>query len=201
MGWFLLAPMALAMGIRSWPAAMLSTGAWMIAAAVPYFASSQASRPHAKANLPMLLSGAFAIACTAVLFGPYFFLPGFAVIFGMMFVLVPPDRSRRVVVVLVSLLTIALPALLAWTGVIPQPYELGEDRIVIHAGMLHFPKLPTELFLLVSSLSVVVTACLMTARVHDELAQARERLHIQAWQLRQMLPRAARAAATDERIP
>ncbi len=201
MGWFLLAPMALAMGIRSWPAAMLSTGAWMIAAAVPYFASRQASRPHAKANLPMLLSGAFAIACTAVLFGPYFFLPGFAVIFGMMFVLVPPDRSRRLVVVLVSLLTIALPALLAWLGVIPQPYELGEDRIVIHAGMLHFPPVPTELFLLVSSLSVVVTACLMTARVHDELAQARERLHIQAWQLRQMLPRAARAAATDERIP
>jgi hypothetical protein len=197
LGWFLLAPMALAMGIRSWPAAMLSTGAWMVAAAVPYFAGRQESRPHAKANLPMLLSGAFAIACTSVLFGPYFFLPGFAVIFGMMFVLVPPDRSRRGAVVLLSLLTIALPALLMWTGVIPQAYELGEDRIVIHAGMLHFPPLPTELFLLVSSLSVVVTACLMTARVHDELAQARERLHIQAWQLRQMLPRAARAAAAD----
>jgi hypothetical protein len=49
--------------------------------------------------------------------------------------------------------------------------------------------------LLVSSLSVVLTACLMTARVHDELAQAQERLHIHAWQLRQMLPRAARAAS------
>ena len=78
---------------------------------------------------------------------------------------------------------------------IPQVYELGGDRIVIHAGMLHFPPLATELFLLVSSLSVVLTACLMTARVHDELAQAQERLHIHAWQLRQMLPRAARAAS------
>ena len=97
-----------------------------------------------------------------------------------------------------SLLTIALPALLAWTGVIPEPYELGADRIVIHAGMLHFPPLATELFLLVSSLSVVVTACLMTARVHDALAQAQQRLHIQAWQLRQMLPRAARAAAVAD---
>jgi serine/threonine-protein kinase len=200
MGWFLLAPLALLMGIRSWPAAMLSTGAWMVAAAIPYFAGRQASRPHGKANLPMLLSGAFAISSTSVLFGPYFFLPGFAVIFGMMFVLVPPDRSRRAAVVLVSVLTIALPALLSWTGVIPQPYELGEDRIVIHAGMLHFPPLPTELFLLVSSLSVVVTACLMTARVHDALAQAQQRLHIQAWQLRQMLPRAARAAAVADEL-
>ncbi len=197
LGWFLLAPMALVMGIRSWPAAVLSTGAWMVAAAIPYFVGRQASRRHGKASLPMLLSGGFAIACTSALFGPYFFLPGFAVIYGMMFVLVPPDRSRRGVVVLISLLTIVVPALLAWTGAIPQPYELGADRIVIHADMLHFPPLATELFLLGSSVSVVVTACLMTARVHDALAQAQERLHIQAWQLRQMLPRAARAAATD----
>jgi hypothetical protein len=54
--------------------------------------------------------------------------------------------------------------------------------------MLHMPPLPTELFLLASSVAVVVTACLMTARVHDALAQAQERLHVQAWQLRQMLP-------------
>jgi eukaryotic-like serine/threonine-protein kinase len=198
LGWFVLAPLALLMGIRSWPEAMLSTGAWMIAAAIPYFAGRQVSRPHGKANLPMLLSGAFAIASTSVLFGPYFFLPGFALIFGMMFVLVPPDRSRRGAVVVASLLTIALPAFLARTGVIPEPYELGGDRIVIHAGMLHFPPLATELFLLVSSLSAVVTACLMTARVHDALAQAQQRLHIQAWQLRQMLPRAARAAAVAD---
>ncbi len=197
LGWFFLAPMAFVMGIRSWPAAVLSTGAWMVAAAVPYFVGRQTSRRHAKASLPMLLTGGFAIACTAALFGPYFFLPGFAVIYGMMFVLVPPDPSRRVVVVLISLLTILVPAILAWVGAIPEPYELGADRIVIHANMLHLPPWPTELFLLISSLSVVVTACLMTARVHDALAQAQERLHIQAWQLRQMLPRAARAAATD----
>jgi eukaryotic-like serine/threonine-protein kinase len=197
MSWFLLAPMAFFMGIRSWPAAMLSTGAWMVAAAVPYFAARQKHRRNAKANLPMLLSGAFAIACTSVLFGAYFFLPGFAIIFGMMFVLVPPDRSRRGLIVLVSLLTIVLPALLARTGVIPQPYEIGSDRIVIHAGMLHFSPLPTELFLLLSSLSVVLSACMMGARFHDALAEAQERLQIQAWQLRQMLPRAARAAATD----
>jgi hypothetical protein len=197
LGWFLLTPMAFVVGIRSWPAAVLATGAWMVAASVPYFVGRQASRRHAKASYPMLLSGSFAIACASALFGPYFFLPGFAVILGMMFVLVPPDPSRRSIVVLLSLLTIAVPALLARLGVIPQPYEFGGDRIVIHAGMLHFPPLATEIFLLLSSLSVVVTASLMTARVHDALAQAQERLHIQAWQLRQMLPRAARAAATD----
>jgi serine/threonine protein kinase len=187
MSWFLLAPLGLLMGVRSWPAAMVTTGAWMVAAAVSYFAGRQA-RPHAKASLPMMITGAFAITCTTSLFGPYFFLPGFAVIYGMMFVLVPPDRSRRGLVVLFSLLTILVPAALAWLNVIPQPYELGGDRIVIHGNMLHVPPLPTQLFLLASSLAVVLTACLMTARVHDALAEAQKRLHIQAWQLRQLLP-------------
>ncbi len=196
MSWFVLAPLGLVMGIGSWPAALLSTGAWMVAAAVPYFAS-RSVRHHAKANMPMLLSGAFAIACTSALFGPYFFLPGFAIIFGMLFVLVPPDPSRRYLAMALSLLTILLPTLLAWVGVIPQPYEIGSDRIVIHAVMLHFSPVSTQIFLLVSSLAVVLTACLMSARFYDALAQAQERLYIQSWQLRQMLPRAARAAATE----
>jgi serine/threonine protein kinase len=194
--WFLLAPLYLFMGIRSRPAAALTAGAWLFAAGVS-FVSARMNRAHGKASLPILLAGGFAIACSTTLFGPYFFLPGFAVIYGMMFVLVPPDRSRRWLVVAFSVLTILVPAALAWLGVTAQPYALGADAIVIHADMLHFPPLATQLFLLLSSLSVVVTACLMSARVHDALAQAQERLHVQAWQLRQMLPQAARVAATD----
>lgn len=188
------------MGIRSWKAALVTTGAWMLAAAVSFFAA-QRPRSHGKANFPMLLAGAFAIACTTTLFGPYFFLPGFAVIYGMMFVLVPPDRSRRGVVMLLALLTILGPAALTWAGLLPAPYEIGGDRIVIHAGMLGFSPFFAQLFLLVSTLSVVVTACLMTARVHDALAQAQERLHVQAWQLRQMLPNEARGATARPDCP
>jgi hypothetical protein len=186
------------MGVRGWSAALLATGAWSVAAAVSYFVA-RSSRRHAKASLPILIAGAFAIACTTSLFGPYFFLPGFAVMYGMMFVLVPPDRGRRWVAVALAMLTILAPAVLAWTGVIPAPYEIEADRIVIRANLLHFPPLPTQLFLLVSTLSVVFTACLMTARVHDALARAQERLHVQAWQLRQMLPREALPAPAPNR--
>jgi eukaryotic-like serine/threonine-protein kinase len=197
---FLLAPIALLMGVRSRSAAILTTAAWLGAAAVSY-ASSRAPRGHGKASLPILLTGGLAISCATTFFGPFFFLPGFAVIYGMMFVLVPPDRSRRWLVVAVSMLTILAPAALGWLGVTAQPYELGADAIVIHGSMLHFPPLATQLFLLSSSLSVVLTACLMSARVHDALAQAQERLHVQAWQLRQMLPRAARIATADSSDP
>jgi serine/threonine-protein kinase len=193
---FAFAPLALLMGLHSRTGTAVTTIAWLVAAAVS-IASSRARRSHGKASLPILLTGGFAIACTASFFGPYFFLPGFAVIYGMMFVLVPPDRSRRWLVVTLSMLTILAPALLARVGIVPEPYTLGGDAIVIHANMLHFPPLATQAFLLLSSLSVVLTACLMSARVHDALAEAQERLYLQAWQLRQMLPRAARVATAD----
>jgi hypothetical protein len=61
--------------------------------------------------------------------------------------------------------------------------------------MLHFPPAPTELFLLVTNATALLTACVMTASVRDALTAAQERLHVQAWQLRQMLPREAQMSA------
>jgi serine/threonine protein kinase len=191
---YALVPGVLWMGVRSWHAATLTTAAWLFAAAVSFLAA-RGSRLHEKAHLPMLLAGAFAIACTASLFGPYFFLPQFALIYAMMFVLVPPDRGRRALVVAMSLLTMLVPVALGWAGVLPRTYELHEDAIVIRSGMLHFPAMPTEVFLLITNALAVVTACVMTASVRDALTAAQERLHVQAWQLRQMLPREAQMSA------
>ena len=42
----------------------------------------------------------------------------------------------RVDVVAFSVLTVLVPAALAWLGVTAQPYALGADAIVIHADML-----------------------------------------------------------------
>jgi serine/threonine-protein kinase len=195
--WFLYAPVMLWMGVRSWSAMMLMTAAWL-GAAIVGFVAARGSRGHGKAHLPMLLSGGVAIACTAALLGPYFLLPQFALIYAMMFVLIPPDRARRGLVVTMSLLTILAPAALGWVGALPGPYELHEDSIVVRAGMVHFPPVPTELFLLLTNATAVVTACLMTANVRDALTVAQERLHVQAWQLRQLLPREAQMSAPPQ---
>jgi serine/threonine protein kinase len=188
--WFLYAPISLWMGVRSWRAWMLMQAAWLTAAAVGFLAA-RGGRAHGKANLPMLVSGGFAIVCSASILGPYFLLPQLALIYAMMFVLVPPDRARRGLVVGVSLLTMVVPAALGWSGALPRPYELHADAVTIHATMLHFPPVPTELFLFAANSTALVTACLMTAGVRDALTAAQERLHVQAWQFRQMLPREA----------
>jgi hypothetical protein len=46
--------------------------------------------------------------------------------------------------------------------------------------------------------AVVVIACFMAASVRDALTAAEERLHVQAWQLRQMVPREAHLSVEAE---
>jgi hypothetical protein len=188
--WFIYLPVSLWMGVRSWSAMVAMNAAWLAATAVGFLAA-RGSRAHGKAHLPMLLAGGLAIASTAPLFGPYILLPQLALIYAMMFVLIPPDRARRGLVLTMSILTMLVPASLAWTGLLPRTYDLHEDALVVRAAMLHFPPAPTEFFLVLTNLSALVTACLMTASVRDALTAAQERLHVQAWQLRQMIPREA----------
>jgi hypothetical protein len=193
----LFTPVSLWMKIQSWQASILLTAAWLLAAVVSFVG---ARRPDSagKPGLPILFAGALAIACTASLFGPFFLLPGLVVIYGMMFTLLPPDRSRRSIVLTLCLLAIVFPVVLEKAGVLPQPYDIREDAITIHAGMLHFPPVPTEIFLLFTSVAVVVIACFMTASVRDALTAAEERLHVLAWQLRQMVPREAHLSVEAE---
>ncbi|HLK39544.1 MAG TPA: serine/threonine-protein kinase, partial [Polyangiaceae bacterium] len=195
--WFLYAPLSVLMGVRSWAATAVVTASWLLAAGVS-FASARRPPPDGKASVPILLAGSLAISCTAALFGPYFFVPGVAVIYGMMFTLVPPDPARRPIVVALCVAEIVVPVALSWMHVLPQPYEIGQDAVTIHAGMLHFPPVPTQVFLLLTSVVVVITACVMAATVRDALSAAESRLHVQAWQLRQILPPEAHRASSGE---
>jgi hypothetical protein len=162
------------------------------------FLTARRTGRHGALYLPLLLSGTFAIACSSFVFGPFFLLPGLAAVLGMMFVLMPADRSRRVLVVGLTLSTILVPAALAWAGVLPQQYELRDDAIIIHAGMLHFPSTPTLVFLLLIAVGHVVASCRMMGRVRDTLTAAEERSQVQAWQMRQMLPREAQVEGLVE---
>jgi serine/threonine-protein kinase len=49
--------------------------------------------------------------------------------------------------------------------------------------------------LLVSNVALVITGCAMMARFRNTLTAAEERLHVQAWQLRQLVPEQARPAS------
>jgi hypothetical protein len=188
--WFLYAPFILWMGVRSWLMVAVSTAAWLGAAATSYFASHR-PQPEGKAHLPMLLSGTIALATTGLLLGPYVLLPGLAVIETVTFIILPPNRARIPFVLALGSLAVLVPIALSWAGVFPA-CDFSPDAITIHSGMLHFPPLATQVFLIVTTLGTTITAGLMLAPVRRTLTNAEHRMHVQSWQLKQLVPREAR---------
>ena len=193
LAWFLHLPVMLWMGIRSWPAYLACTLAWLVAAGAGYGTSR---RPPRYGSQPALLwlTSALGVATTTTICGPYMLSPTLAAI-GAMLLHMAPGRWGRVPAVLAHCLAIAVPAFLQWGGVLPSSYVFRGDSMVIAAGMLSFPPIPTHAFLLGSNLVVIVAASMLMARFRNALTSVEERLHVQAWQLRQLVPEQVHAAS------
>jgi eukaryotic-like serine/threonine-protein kinase len=191
--WFAYLPFMLWMGIRSWPAWIACSAAWLVAAGTAF---SIARRPPRDGTRPMLLTmtGALGVATTSTICGPYVLVPTLAAI-GTMLLHMGPGRGGRGLPVIANCLAIAVPAALQWLGAMPTSYLFGADGVTIVPGMLSFPPLPTHVFMLTANVAVIVTASLMMGRFRDTLHDVEEKLHVQAWQLRQLVPEEVRPAS------
>ncbi len=191
--WFIYSPLMFWMGMRSWTPWLIGSAAWLFAAGAAY-SNVRHPRRDGKVDLWTTVSGVIAVSTTSALFGPYVLVPSMAAM-GSMLLHLAPDRSRRVTVVVLNCLAIAVPAALQWLGVLPTSYVFERGVLSIQPVMLSFPAVPTHVFLLVSNVALVITGCAMMARFRNTLTAAEERLHVQAWQLRQMVPEEARPAS------
>ena len=190
LAWLLLVPFGLWMGVASIPAAAVTCAIWALAAVSAYVALR---RPDAAGRPAVvgLLATSTAACATCGICGPYVLVPTIAVINVALWLLVS-DRSRRGLVIALGGLTILAPAALEWAGVLSF-YHFRDGRVVILQGVLDFPIVATHAFLLAASLALVGITALLVTRFRDTLSAAEHRLHLQAWQLRQLAPRAPAA--------
>jgi hypothetical protein len=140
------------------------------------------------------MTGALGVATTSTICGPYVLVPTLAAI-GTMLLHMGPGRGGRGLPVVANCLAIAIPATLQWLGAMPASYLFGAEGVMIVPGMLSFPPLPTHVFMLTANVAVIVTASLMMGRFRDTLHDVEEKLHVQAWQLRQLVPEEVRPAS------
>jgi serine/threonine-protein kinase len=191
--WFLHLPLMLWMGIRSWPAYVVASAAWLMASGTAYAASK---RPPRDASRPfwLVLAGVVGVATTSTVCGPYMLIPTLATI-GSMLMLMSPYRKGRATVIILNCLAVAIPAVLQMLGVLPSSYVFTNDSIVIRPVMLAFPPVPTQVFLLVTNLSIIVAASVLLSMVRDTLTGIEKKLYVHTWQLRQLVPEQARPAS------
>ena len=142
----------------------------------------------------------FGVFVTSVLFGSLFFLPAVAVANTMSMVLVSPVRHRWLIIGAGMFSTVG-PFLLEAFGLVPQRYEFTGDAMIIKAFIVSFPAIPTTSVLVFANVAILLTASLFVARIRDALHKAEERVILQSWQLRQLVPSSAHGAVTSAPPP
>jgi serine/threonine-protein kinase len=187
--WLAFSPLFVWMGMRSWTAWAVTSVAWVGAAVLAIRAwrrPSDAGEPDA----PMTLACLVAFALSSMIFGPYLIVPALAVL-GATLLQAAPSRAHRVWTLAVCCLVVALPVVLQLAGVLPASYAFDGGAMTIVPIMVSFPPALTHVVLLASSLLLIVVGSVMHARFRDMLTHIEQHLHVQAWQLRQLVPERA----------
>jgi hypothetical protein len=191
--WFAYLPLMLWMGMRSWTAWLVESAAWLVAAALAFRSWRDPPR-DGKPATALWVAGVVALSSTYTLFGPYVVVPALATM-GSLLLHVAPARAHRVPVVVANCLAIAVPAGLQMTGVIPPSYVFENGTIRIMPMMLDFPPVATNVFLVVACMALIITASTIMARFRNAIGRIEEKIHVQAWQLQQLVPEEARRAS------
>jgi hypothetical protein len=167
-------------GIRSWVLALVPLSFWVF----PYVT---------------LVTGV-ALAATTLLHGPFLVVPAIAGVFAMGMALVR-HRAHRIFSTTVNVLALVVPSLFAWAGRHRVVHSFNAGNLVISPGAVELPREGTFVFLTIAKVMVVVIAALFSEEYRDPLGRLELHSHLQAWQLRQLVPAAAAHALTRSGAP
>jgi hypothetical protein len=148
------------------------------------------NRPLGKEGLIAVTTTIF-IALIAHMFTPFLAAPGMAAMAAMVIVLTPTRSRITSVVATAALLCVAVlgPWVLEQLGVVPVTTTIDEHGVVLHAPALANDEISTMVVGVLYVLGLVAGAAALAISMKSREHAARRRLHLQAWQLRQLVPR------------
>jgi serine/threonine-protein kinase len=199
LAWLAFSPIFMSMGIRSWTAWAALSVAWVGASGLAVRAwrhPSDAGKP----DVPMTLAAVVAFALSSMIFGPYLVVPAVAVLAATL-LQAAPSRGHRAWTLALCCLTVIGPAALQLCRILPSSYVFDRGTMTIVPLMVAFPPAMTHLFLLSSSVLLILVGSIMHARFRDMLTNVEQHLHVQAWQLRQLVPERVLPESTPQSHP
>jgi serine/threonine-protein kinase len=191
--WLAFIPLTFALlGVRSAPTFIAVSG--LIVATVAVAAWSARQRLASAGRLALYALASLVIASSTLIVGPFVLVPTLAALHTQGY-FVYADRRYRPQALVIGLVAVAAPWIGEVLGWLPPAYHFESDAITVLPQMTHLPPAGTSLFLLLASLALVAGPAIMMGRVRDRMADVEERLFLHAWNLRQLVPDAARDAA------
>ena len=189
-------PLLLLMGVRSsW---FWGTYALAVVTSMLSFAVGRLERPRTR---HAMLVFALSLACVSTMasyFGPFVSVPAIAASSALVFS-TANDRSLRGFIIVLACLAVLVPFGLEHAGVVPASMRFTSEGILLLPRVLRFPPIWSQVFLMVSSLAVIITSGLAVAPFRNELDDAQRRIRLLAWHLRQLVPEEATGGAEGSR--
>ena len=174
------------MGVNSWIALTLYALASAASTAIAFMSArgmiSQSTRLFAN-----VISGTLAIGFMSTMFGPLFLIPGLAAMSTMGASFTTNSRGSRALVISIGVLAVLVPLLLEMVGLLPPSYEFREEGLVILPRMHNFPPAATLTFLCYIGLGHIISISILLGRLHEARVQLLEKMHMQTWQLKQLV--------------
>jgi eukaryotic-like serine/threonine-protein kinase len=183
---FLMLGAVVLIGVRDW-GVVAAMGVPTLGASITCAFLVMGRRYHAWMGLTVGALTFTAIAATSGVFGPLVVVPGLAAA-NALALNISALRPHRGIILALGCAAVLVPFSLEWAGVLPTSYVFEEGRIVILPVGQEFPEIITRLELLAVSLVTLVIPAFAIWRTSDRLTQARQRLHMQSWQLQQLVP-------------
>ncbi|MFO0549592.1 MAG: serine/threonine-protein kinase [Polyangiaceae bacterium] len=188
LSWVLFAPIALAMGIKSWPLVIALEGA---AGALTFYAlwMSYSRRVEPRYMRISIFANFILISLLAAIFGPFILVPAAAsTVAATLLVSLRANRPTRALITGLGMGSFMVPASLEWAGVLSPSLSFEGGALVVHPRMLAFPPAATLTFLVLTSLMQMLTTSVLVGRAIDAVVRAERKNFAQAYRLRQLLP-------------
>ncbi len=146
-------------------------------------------QPHPR-PVRLAIGNAVLIALVARLFSPFLVAPGIAAVTAMMLSFSPTYRRTGPILVLGATMSLSVvaPWFLELAGALSRTTTLTASGISIDAPGLHFGEVPKIVFLTLYGIAAVAASVGMSHAMRRAELKTAERLHMQAWQLRQLVP-------------
>ena len=103
----------------------------------------------------------------------------------------PSKRVQTASVTLIAM-SFVVPLFLERIGVLQRSYLFRDGQMIIVPNVCQFSELLTLGFLTAATLLFMLVGTASVRRIRNALNEAEERLSLQAWQLRQLVPERAR---------
>ena len=184
--WLALMPLALWIGVRDVATfASLAILVAMCAALCSYVAHT--GRHIAGSQRALLALSVAAVAVMGRMMGPFVLVPALTVMVTFVFAHTP-DRSWRWRSMALGSLGFLAPTLAEVSGLVAPSYVFRDGLVELHGRMFDLPPTPTFVSLVVVHLGLLLAVALVYGRMRDAFDAVSQRLHLQTWQLRQIVP-------------